>query len=275
LLFPGSRLDAQQSLDISVILRSDDQKPVVVKPSDLEVNVGGEPAAVERVVSLADKHYRYALLNDSSGVSKWPGGIKEQTAAADELLRQVVSNSDEGDLVNFGDQVYIDVRNESDPKKIEHKLTRKGKDVSAFRLALLSAARWLKQQNVEGDHRKVIFLFSDGHDNISQISFEQLMGKLPDTGVPIFIFAPDAVQAEMQGEQLGLIASISGGEVYFLPKGTSQPAIDSLRRDLAGSFLITTKVPAGSKSGPKSLSIKASATLPHLSIRAPSQIEIP
>jgi von Willebrand factor type A domain len=112
------------------------------------------------------------LLNDQSGSTKWPVGIKQQTEVADEFLTQVVTAGDDiGGLVNFGDDVYIDVQNEKDPLKLAGKLERKGVGGTKLYDAVVSAGKWLAKQSVNPEHRKVMFLFCDGEDNTTLRSY--------------------------------------------------------------------------------------------------------
>jgi hypothetical protein len=264
---------AQQAANIVAIVRMNDAVPAMVKPADLDVKIGGRDGTVQQTVSLAGKHLRYALLNDSSVEKGWPGGTREQVEAVDEFLKQVVTDSDRGSLINFADQIYIDLQDEQDPKRISKKLTRKGSNVSTFRDSVLASTQYLKQQAADSDFRKAVFVFSDGHDNVSRNSFDQLVGHLPLTNIPLFLFAPVAVENTKEGEDLKQLAAVSGGEVYFLAPGGSLSGMEALKRDLAASFLLTITVPASTPSGLADLSI--TSRNPQMQFRAPSRIAVP
>jgi hypothetical protein len=65
----------------------------------------------------------------------------------------------------------LDVENSTDPEEIAAKLERRGRQGTRMYDAVVAAADWLAKQE-PSDKRKVIFVFSDGDDNASQISLQ-------------------------------------------------------------------------------------------------------
>jgi hypothetical protein len=119
---------------------------------------------------------QYMVLNDTSGKTLWPGGIEQQANTAARFLKQVVRpSSDIGTLVNFSEEFSLDVENSTNPDDIVAKLVRRGHYATALYQALVSAAQWLAKQE-SSDRHKIIFVFSDGDDNASQISVEDRGG---------------------------------------------------------------------------------------------------
>lgn len=273
--FVGPALYGQQTVDVPIVIVVDDQDSISLNLSDLKAEVRYQPTAVTSITSLAGRRLQYVLLNDASGRNQWPQGTKQQTDAADQLLRQVVvAGSDVGSLVNFSDQVYIDVQNENNPQKLAAKLERTGRGGTVTYDAVVSAAKWLAKRATVVGSRKVMFLFGDGEDNASRSNLNQATEALQRTGIPIFIVAPSSVETKKQGERLRQLASRSGGRVYFLPLDTRQVRFDSLKRDLTQSFLLKISVPLSEGAAIIPVTI-TDVNNPRIHIIAPSQIAAP
>lgn len=258
------------SVPIAIIV--DDQSPISLNLSDLKVEVRHQPAAVTSITLLASEHLQYVLLNDASGRNRWPNGTTQQVEAADQFLKQVVvANSDVGSLVNFNDEVYLDVQNINNPQKLAAKLERTGRGGTVTYDAVVSAAKWLAKQAAVADCRKVIFLFGDGEDNSSRRNLDQATEALQRTGIPIFVVAPSSVETKKQGENLRRLADQSGGRVYFLPRDTRHVKFDFLKRDLAQSFLLKITLPLaeGAEIVPVTIT---DVNNPRIHIISPSQI---
>lgn len=273
--FVGPASYGQQTVSVPIAIIVDDQGSIPLNLSDLKAEVRHQPAAVTSITSLAGKRLQYILLNDASGSNQWPNGTKQQADAADQLLRQVVvASSDVGSLVNFSEEVYIDVQNENNPQKLAAKLERTGRGGTGMYDAVVSAANWLAKQPAVADCRKVMFLFSDGEDNTSRSSLDRATKALQRTGITIFIVAPSSVETKKQGETLRHLTSQSGGRVYFLPRDTSQVKFDFLKRDLTQSFLLKISVPLSKGAEIVPLTI-TDVNNPRIHIVCPSQIAAP
>ncbi len=266
-------LHGQQTISVPIIVASGDHASISVKEADLKAEVNHQPVAIASVTPLAGKHLQYVLLNDQSGSTRWPDGIKQQTEVADQLLKQVVAaGSDIGSLVNFGDDVFIDVQNEKDPLKLAGKLERTGRGGTKLYDAVVSAGKWLAKQPVNPDHRKVMFLFCDGEDNTSKSRLSEAIDTLQRATIPIFIIAPSSVETKKQGEKLRQLSRETGGRVYFLPRDTKQVEFTLLKQDLSQSFLLKMSIPSGEGTLPLVITDPAN---PQDQISAPSQIVAP
>jgi len=266
-------LHGQQTISVPIIVAGGDHASISVKDADLKAEVNHQPVAIASVTPLAGKHLQYVLLNDQSGSTRWPDGIKQQTEVADQLLKQVVAaGSDIGSLVNFGDDVFIDVQNEKDPLKLAGKLERTGRGGTKLYDAVVSAGKWLAKQPVNPDHRKVMFLFCDGEDNTSKSRLSEAIDTLQRATIPIFIIAPSSVETKKQGEKLRQLSRETGGRVYFLPRDTKQVEFALLKQDLSQSFLLKMSIPSGEGTLPLVITNPAN---PQDQISAPSQIVAP
>jgi hypothetical protein len=266
-------LHAQQTISVPIIVTGKDNTSISIKDADLRAEVNHQPVVIGSLTPLAGKQLQYVLLNDQSGSTKWPGGIKQQTEVADQFLTQVVTAGDDiGSLVNFGDYVYIDVQNEKDPLKLAGKLERKGVGGAKLYDAVVSAGKWLAKQSVNPEHRKVMFLFCDGEDNTSKSRLSEAIDTLQRATIPIFIISPSSVETKKQGEELRQLSRETGGRVYFLPRDTKQMKFASLKQDLSQSFLLKMSIPSGRGTLPLAVTDPAN---PQGQISAPSQIVVP
>jgi len=153
----------QQTISVPVIVIGGDSGSVTPKASDLKVETQEMNVAVVSLKPLASAQLQYVLLNDQSGRTQWLRGTKEQAEVAGQFLKQIIRpGSDIGSLVNFGDQVYIDVQNSEDPDKLSGKLQRKGVGATRMYDAVVSSANWLGNQTANVDRHKLMFLFCDG-----------------------------------------------------------------------------------------------------------------
>ena len=271
---PTIFLYGQQTTSIPVIVASADQAPISLKVDDLKVEVKGQAVTVMSVSPLAGERLRYLLLNDQSGSTRWPNGIKQQTQVALQFLKQVVtSGSDLGGLVNFADDVYFDVQNSRNPDEIAARLKPEGRGVTRMYDAVVSSANWLAKQASGLDQRKVVFLFCDGEDRGSKTNFEEATEALQRGRIPMFIVAPSSVEGKKDGAILRQLAGDSGGRAYFLPRDTRQINLDFIKRDLGQSFRLTLDVPS-SLQGRLPLTIRDIEN-PQISIVAPAQVVLP
>lgn len=210
-----------------------------VKVSDFKVEIASAPAAVASITPLAAEHLQYVLLNDQSGKSYWPGGTEQQADVAAQFLKQVVApGTDVGSLVNFGDDVFLDVVNETDPRRIAAHLTRHGVGATRMFDAVVAGAKWLQKQTLKANSRKIMLLFSDGDDNGSRTTLQQAVETLQAARIPIFVIAPSSIETKKQGQVLRQLSGETGGIAYFLPRKTKQIDFEFIKHDLAQSFLV-------------------------------------
>lgn len=264
---------AQQTISVPIIVASGDQTSISIKNTDLKAEIDHQAVTIASITPLAPGHLKYVLLSDQSGATRWPRGIRQQTDIADRLLRQVITAGDDlGSLVNFGDDIYIDVQNEKDPKKLMAKLERDGRGATKLYDAVVASAKWLGKQPVDPEHRKVMFLFCDGEDNGSKNRLTDAVDALQAATIPVFVIAPATVERKNRGNELRQLADSSGGRAYFLVPDLKAVDFASLKRDLSQSFLLKVTTPP--ITGLLPLIITDRSNL-QLSIIAPSRIAVP
>jgi hypothetical protein len=174
---------------------------------------------------------QYVLLNDTSGRTLWPKGIEQQVSMASEFLRQVVTpGSDLGSLVNFSEEFWLEVENSTDPDELVAKLIHQGRHGTKLYEAVVEAARWLSKQE-PSDKRKIIFVFSDGDDDASQISLQDAITTVQSLHTPVVVITPSVVERKKPGKDMKQLANATGGHAYFVRGYSLDFAL--LKRDLA------------------------------------------
>ena len=143
-------------------------------------------------------------------------------AAAMELVKQ--SNpDDEVFIVNFNDDAHFDQRLTGDVKKLEAALARmEARGGTAMRDALSKSIDYVKKN---GKHdKKVLVVITDGNDNSSDITLEQVLRQAHNSDVLIYAIGllneEEAREARSAKRALKSLVDASGGLDYY-PKSTS------------------------------------------------------
>ncbi|MCU1339873.1 MAG: hypothetical protein JWO19_5454 [Bryobacterales bacterium] len=138
-------------------------------------------------------------------------------AAALELVKQ--SNpEDEVFIVNFNDDAHIDQPLTSDVKKLEGALARmEARGGTAMRDALSKSIEYVKRNGKKD--KKVLVVVTDGNDNSSNISLEQLLRQAQSSDVLIYSIGllneEEAREARSAKRALKALAEASGGLDYY------------------------------------------------------------
>jgi hypothetical protein len=193
----------------------------------LSLSVYGQQAAQPSMVTPL----QYVVLNDASRLTLWPKGTQQQVNVATQFLRQVVTPGlDVGSLVNFSDEVFLDVVNSTNPGDIANKLVSRGRGGTAVYESIVSSVRWLSKQK-SPDRRKVVFVFSDGADDASQMSLKDAIKAVQTMHIPVFVIVPSVVEHKSSGKNMKQLAVASGGQAYFVDDSSGFD-FGLLKRDL-------------------------------------------
>jgi Ca-activated chloride channel family protein len=155
------------------------------------------------------------------------GSMREKrpkvAAAALELIKE--SNpQDEDFIVDFNDVAYLDAPFTSNIKKLEQVLdkidTRGG---TAMRDAISMSIDYAKENGKKS--KKVLLIITDGNDNTSNETLEQLVRKARQSEVLIYCIGllseEEPNEAKAAKRALNVLASASGGLAYY-PKSLSE-----------------------------------------------------
>jgi hypothetical protein len=259
-----------QTISVPVIVEGD-QATLSLRDSDLKVEVNHQPVTVSSLTPVTSQHLLYALINAERKHTLWPSGSAQQIDVAGQFLKEVITAGvDIGSLINFADEYFLDASDTKDPQQLAAKLRNDRSGAALYDAVVATANHLASKADIPG-YRRVMFLFCDGEDNLSVLKLNNATERLQREGVPLFIFAPFAVKKKTQGKNLSKLALELGGRVYFLPDDTKTVSFDSVKQDLARSFLLKISIPPSQAM--VTLTV-ADSSQPEVSIIAPSQIGV-
>lgn len=143
-------------------------------------------------------------------------------AAALEMVKQ--SNpDDEVFIVNFNDDTHFDQPLTNDVKKLEAALARmEARGGTAMRDALSKSITYVKKNGKKD--KKVLVVITDGNDNSSDVTLDQLLRQAQNSEVLIYCIGllneEEAGEAKSAKKALKALAEASGGLDYY-PKSIS------------------------------------------------------
>lgn len=173
-----------------------------------------------RLFRREDVPVSMGIIVDNSGSMN--GKRATVAAAALELVKQ--SNpDDEVFIVNFNDDTRFDQLLTNDVKKLQAALARmEARGGTAMRDALSKSIDYVKRNGKKD--KKVLVVITDGNDNSSDITLEQVLRQAQSSDVLIYAIGllneEEAGQARSAKKALKALTDASGGEDYY-PKGIS------------------------------------------------------
>ena len=173
-----------------------------------------------RLFRREDVPVSMGILVDNSG--SMSNKRSRVAAAALELVKQ--SNpEDEVFIVNFNDDAHFDQPLTNDVKKLQAGLARmESRGGTAMRDALSKSITYVKK-NGKRD-KKVLVIVTDGNDNSSDISMDQVLRQAQSSDVLIYSIGllneEEAKEAKAAKRALKALGEASGGLDYY-PKSTS------------------------------------------------------
>ena len=161
------------------------------------------------------------IIIDNSGSMR---GKRASVAAASMALVKVSNPEDEDFIVNFNDDAYLDCPFTSDNKKLEEALDKiDSKGGTAMRDAISMSIDYLKDKGKRD--KKVLLVVTDGNDNTSNESLEQLVRKARQSEVLIYCIGllseEEPREATKAKRALKALSEASGGLAYY-PKDVAE-----------------------------------------------------
>jgi len=175
-----------------------------------------------KVFRREDVPVSMGLLIDNSGSMREK---RVKVAAASLALVKASNPQDEVFIVNFNDEAFLDQPFTSEIKKLEEALDRLDtRGGTAMRDAISLAMDYTKQ-NAKKD-KKVLLVITDGNDNASDITPEQLLRKVQQSdGMLLYCIGllseEEPREATAAKRALKQLAEASGGVVYY-PKDLAE-----------------------------------------------------
>lgn len=161
------------------------------------------------------------LVVDNSGSMRDKRSKVEAAALA---AIKVSNRRDEVTVVNFNDEAFQDATFTGDVKKMEEALTRlDSRGGTAMRDAISMTIDYVAQKAKH--QKKVLVVVTDGNDNTSAITLEQLVVKAHDSEVLLYLIGllseEDRREAKKAKRALDALAQASGGSAVY-PKDVSE-----------------------------------------------------
>jgi Ca-activated chloride channel homolog len=173
-----------------------------------------------RLFRREDVPVSMGIIVDNSGSM---GSKRARVAAAALDLVKQSNPEDEVFIVNFNDDTHIDQTLTNDVKALQAALARmQARGGTAMRDALSQSIDYVKKNGKKD--KKVLVVVTDGNDNSSNISIEQLLRKSQNSDVLIYAIGllneEEAREARAAKKVLRALAEASGGQDYY-PKSLS------------------------------------------------------
>ena len=173
-----------------------------------------------KVFKREDVPVSMGLVVDNSG------SMRDKRAKVEAAAITLVKDSnpqDEVFIVNFNDEAFLDKDFTNNVKDLQEGLARiDSRGGTAMRDAIRMSIDHLKEKAKKD--KKVLVVVTDGNDNSSLISLENLVKTSQDTGVLIYtvglLSEEERREAKRAKRALEALAEATGGEVYF-PKDLS------------------------------------------------------
>ena len=194
-----------------------------------------------KVFKQEDVPVSLGLIIDNSGSMR---DKRQKVEAAALALVKDSNPEDEVFIVNFNDEAYLDQDFTSDIKQMQQGLTKiDSRGGTAMRDAIRMSIDHLREKGKRD--KRVLLVVTDGNDNASQISLENLVQAAQQTGSETEIYAIGLLTEEERQEAkrakraLQTITDATGG-VSFFPKDTSdvERIAHQVARDLRNQYTI-------------------------------------
>jgi Ca-activated chloride channel family protein len=168
-----------------------------------------------KVFKREDVPVSMGLVVDNSG------SMRDKRAKVEAAALALVKDSnpqDEVFIVNFNDEAFLDKDFTNDVKDLQEGLARiDSRGGTAMRDAIRMSIDHLKEKAKKD--KKVLVVVTDGNDNSSLISLENLVKSSQDSGVLIYtvglLSEEEKREAKRCKRALEELAGVTGGESYF------------------------------------------------------------
>ncbi len=194
----------------------------------------------------------YCLLLDTSNSER--ERFKREQDEAKELLSKVVqAGRDDGTLVAFSDQVYLDAEGR-DPLELMNAIAKETPGgPTALYNAVVSSADHMSR-SASGPGLRVMFILSDGDDNFSRLNLNAAVLALLKAGIRVYVIGGTPDDARLNGGRAGdalkQFAESTGGRVFFpVDQEDVGKAVTDITDELANIFTVTYTLPGQNPDG--------------------------
>lgn len=236
-------------IQIPVWVTNKHGRPVAgLELKDFELTVDGRPVQIEGCMPAYDRPLEATYLIDMSGSMEIGGKLDGSVQTIDYLLDQH-QQEDRWKVILFSDSEVLAIADEKNHHLWHlNKAKLEGYGKTALYDALSSSQAYFSK---DGLTNRALMLFTDGNDNQSRLTGEQLMKVLRIIDVPVFIvgiadgFVPSSEEAQ---EELGLntlqeITAVTGGELFIAKDAHQLPQITTtLNEKMRPQYMLSMTV---------------------------------
>ncbi|HZT32511.1 MAG TPA: VWA domain-containing protein [Bryobacteraceae bacterium] len=174
------------------------------------------------------------------------GSMRDKRAKVESAALALVKDSnpqDEVFIVNFNDEAFLDKDFTNSIKELEEGLARiDSRGGTAMRDAIRMSIDHLKEKAKKD--KKVLVVVTDGNDNSSLISLENLVKNAQQSGVLIYtvglLSEEEHREAKRAKRALEALAEATGGQVYFPKEAADVDRIaHQVAHDIRNQYIIT------------------------------------
>lgn len=185
-----------------------------LKQEDFTVFENKAPQPI-RTFLREDVPVSLGLVVDNSGSMR---DKRKQVEAAAIALVKSSNREDEVFVVNFNDDLYLDVTMTNDIKKMEEGLAQiDSRGGTAMRDALSASIDYLREKGRKD--KKVLLVVTDGNDNASAMTLEKLVQRAQQAEVLVYAIGilneEERREAKRAERALEALTKATGGQAYF------------------------------------------------------------
>ena len=180
------------------------------------------------------------LIIDNSGSMR---DKRQKVAAAAVALVKASNPDDEAFVVNFNDDAYLDCDFTNQVPKLDQALSKiDSRGGTAMRDAIRMSIDHMREKAKKD--KKVILVVTDGNDNASMISLENLVKNAQQAGVIMYAIGllsdEERREAKRAKRALDALTEATGGEVYYPKELADVDRIaHQVARDIRNQYTIT------------------------------------
>jgi VWFA-related protein len=170
------------------------------------------------------------LIVDNSGSMR---DKRKQVESAVVALVKSSTRDDEVFVVNFNDDLYLDVTMTNDSKKLEEGISQiDSRGGTAMRDAISASIDYMREKSRKD--KKVLLVVTDGNDNASAITLEKLVQRAQQSEVLVYAIGllneEERREAKRAERAMEALTKATGGQSYF-PGALAQ--VDEIAKQVA------------------------------------------